>query len=170
MFSLPTVDESNDSPEGLMALSRQVLFDTAAARSVCTTTLRPDVPIEPSEEIPLHQAECTRVAHFGSKFLSVGVLSKSKEGSTWATAPTVGRWLQRCVWCFLRAVRASGMFFEYFRQCGGVRPKSMFQTYIVSRRTTSRNAAEPKSDRKVHDATRKQHRKSESLRTEGQKN
>ena len=29
-----------------MALSRQVLFDTGAARSVCPTTFRPDVPIE----------------------------------------------------------------------------------------------------------------------------
>ena len=73
LFPLPMIDESNDSPEDLMALSRQVLFDTGAARSVCTTTLRPDVPIEPSDEIPLHQADGTRVAHFGSKFLSMGV-------------------------------------------------------------------------------------------------
>ena len=67
------VDESYDSPEDLMALPRQVLFDTVAARSVCPTTFRPDVPIEPPEEIPLHQADGTRVAHFGSKFLSMGV-------------------------------------------------------------------------------------------------
>ena len=52
LFLLPMVDECNDSPEDLMALSRQVLFDTGAARSVCPTTFRPDVPIEPSEEIP----------------------------------------------------------------------------------------------------------------------
>ena len=56
LFPLRMVDESNDSPEDLMALSRQVLFDTGAARSVCPTTFRPDVPIETSEEIPLHQA------------------------------------------------------------------------------------------------------------------
>ena len=39
----PMVDESDDSPEDLMALSRQVLFDTGAARSVCRTTFRPHV-------------------------------------------------------------------------------------------------------------------------------
>ena len=71
LFPLPVVDECNDSPEDLMALSRQVLFETGAARSVCPTTFGPDVPIEPSEEIPLHQADGTRVAHFGSKFLKV---------------------------------------------------------------------------------------------------
>ena len=73
LFQLPMVDESNDSPEDLMALSLQVLFDTGAARSMCPTTFRPDVPIEQSGEIPLHQADGTRVAHFGSKFLSTGV-------------------------------------------------------------------------------------------------
>ena len=52
LFPLSMVDESNDSPEDLMALSRQVLFDTGAARSVCPTTFRPDVPIEPSERDP----------------------------------------------------------------------------------------------------------------------
>ena len=83
LFPLPTVDESNDSPEDLMALSRQVLSDTGAARSVCPTTFRPDVPIEPSEEIPLYQADGTRVAHFGAKFLSM--LRKSREGSTCET-------------------------------------------------------------------------------------
>ena len=62
-----------------MALSRQVLFDTGAARSVCTTTFRPDFPIEPSDEIPLHQADGTRVAHFGSKFLSMGVGTQNIE-------------------------------------------------------------------------------------------
>ena len=40
---------------------------------MCPTTFRPDVPIEPSEEFPLHQADGTRVAHFGSKFFSMGV-------------------------------------------------------------------------------------------------
>ena len=80
LFPLPMVDECSDSPEDLMALSRQVLFDTGAARSVCPTTFRPDVPIEPSEEIPLHQAEGTRVAHFGSKFLSMGVGTQKIEG------------------------------------------------------------------------------------------
>ena len=73
LFPLPMIDKCNDSPEDLMALSRQVLFDTGAAGSVCPTTFRPDVPIEPSEEIPLHQADGTRDAHFGSKFLSMGV-------------------------------------------------------------------------------------------------
>ena len=34
LFPLPMVDESNDSPEDLMSLSRQVLFDSGAARSV----------------------------------------------------------------------------------------------------------------------------------------
>ena len=29
--------------------------------------------IEPSEEVPLHQADSTRLAHFGSKFPSMGV-------------------------------------------------------------------------------------------------
>ena len=62
LFPLPIVDESDDSPEDLMALSRQVLFDTGAARSVCPTTSRPDIPIEPPEETPLHQADGTRVA------------------------------------------------------------------------------------------------------------
>ena len=80
LFPLPTVDECTDSPEDLMALSRQVLFDTGAARSVCPTTFRPDVPIEPSEEIPLHQADGTSVAHFGSKFLSMGVGTQKIEG------------------------------------------------------------------------------------------
>ena len=80
LFPLPMVDECNDSPEDLMALSRQVLFGTGAARSVCPTTFRPDVPIEPSEEIPLHQADGTRVAHFGSKFLSTGVGTQKIEG------------------------------------------------------------------------------------------
>ena len=80
LFPLPMIDESNDSPEDLMALSREVLFDTEAARSVCPTTFRPDVPIEPSEEIPLHQADGTRVAHFGSKFLSTGVGTQKFEG------------------------------------------------------------------------------------------
>ena len=61
-------------------MSRQVLFDTGAARSVCPTTFRPDVPIEPSEEIPLHQADGTRVAHVGSKFLSMGVGTQKFEG------------------------------------------------------------------------------------------
>ena len=77
---LPMIDESNDGPEDLMALSRQVLFDTGAARSVCPTTFRPDVPIEPSEEISLHQADGTRVAYFGSKFLSMGVGTQKIEG------------------------------------------------------------------------------------------
>ena len=72
LFPLPMVDESNDSPEDLMALSRQVLLDTGAARSVCPTTFRPDVPLEPSEEIPLHQADGKRAAHFDYKFLSMG--------------------------------------------------------------------------------------------------
>ena len=67
------IDESEDGPEDLMALSRQVLFDTGAARSVCPSTFRPNFPIEPSKEIPLHQADGTKVAHFGSKFLSMGV-------------------------------------------------------------------------------------------------
>ena len=73
-------DESNDSPEDLMALSRQVLFDTGAARSVCPTKFRPDITIEPSEEIRLHQADGTRVAHFGSMFLSMGVGTQKIEG------------------------------------------------------------------------------------------
>ena len=80
LFPLPIVDESNDSTEDLMALSRQVLFDVGAATSVCPSTFRPDVPIEPPEEIPLHQADCTRVAHFGSKFLSIGVGTQKIEG------------------------------------------------------------------------------------------
>ena len=79
LFPLPMVDESNDSPEDLMALSRQVLFDTGAARSVCPTTF-PGVPIESLEEIPLHQADGMRVAHFGSKFLSMGVGTQKIEG------------------------------------------------------------------------------------------
>ena len=80
LFPLPMVDESNDSPEDLMALSSQVLFDTGAARSVCPTTFGPDVPTEQSEEIPLHQADGTRVTHFGSKFLSMGVGTQKIEG------------------------------------------------------------------------------------------
>ena len=80
LFPLPMVDESNDSPEDLMALSRQVLFDTGTARSVCPTTFRPDVPIEPSEEIPLHQADGARVAHLGAKFLIIGVGTQKFEG------------------------------------------------------------------------------------------
>ena len=49
---LPKADEDDENPEDLVALSRQGLFDTGAARSVCPSTFRPDVPIEPSEEIP----------------------------------------------------------------------------------------------------------------------
>ena len=63
-----------------MALSHQALFDTGAARSVCPSTFRPDVPTEPSEEIPLHQADGTRVSHFGSKFLRMGVGTQKIEG------------------------------------------------------------------------------------------
>ena len=51
LFPLPMIDEGDDSPEDLMALSRQVLFDTGAVRSVCPLTFRPDVPIEPSKEV-----------------------------------------------------------------------------------------------------------------------
>ena len=80
MFPLSIIDKCNDNPEDLVASSRQVLFDTGAARSVCPTTLRTDVPIEPSEEIPLHQVDGTSVAHFRSKFLSVGVGTQKIEG------------------------------------------------------------------------------------------
>ena len=70
LFPMPMIDEGDDSPKDLMALSQQVLFDTAAARSV-PIDIRPNVPIEPSKEIPLHQADGRRrVAHFGSKFLT----------------------------------------------------------------------------------------------------
>ena len=51
-----------------------------AVRSVCPTKFRPDVPIEPPEEIPLRQADGTRVAHCGSKFLSMGVGTQKIEG------------------------------------------------------------------------------------------
>ena len=74
LFPLPIVNESNDSPQDLMDLSRQVLVDTGAARSVC------HVRIEPPEEIPLHQADGTRVGHFGSNFLSMGVGTQKIEG------------------------------------------------------------------------------------------
>ena len=74
------IDESDDGPEDLMAFSHQVLFDTGAARSVCPSTFRTDIPTEPSEEIPLHQADGTRVAHFGSQFLSMGVGIQKIEG------------------------------------------------------------------------------------------
>ena len=70
LFPLPMIAEGAGD---LMALSRQLLFDRGAARSVCPSTYRPDVPIEPFEEIALHQADGPRVTHFGSKFLSVGV-------------------------------------------------------------------------------------------------
>ena len=73
-------DENGDSPEVLMSLSHHVLFDTGAARSVCPSTFRPDVPVEPSEEVPLHQADGTRVAHYGSKFLKMGVGTQRIEG------------------------------------------------------------------------------------------
>ena len=51
LFPLPMVDESNDDPEDLMALSRRVLFDTGAARSVscrqiwCALSSRPRIPL-----------------------------------------------------------------------------------------------------------------------------
>ena len=80
LFPLPMIDKSNDSQEDLMALPRLVLFDTGAARSVCPITFRPDVPIEPSQKIPLHQADNTRVAHFASKFLNMGVGTQRIEG------------------------------------------------------------------------------------------
>ena len=67
LFPLPMVDKSNDGPEDLMALSRP-------------TTFRPDVPIEPAEEIPLHQEDGTRAAHFGSKFFSMGFGTQKIEG------------------------------------------------------------------------------------------
>ena len=75
LFALPMIDEDGDKTEDLMAL-----FDTGPARSVCPSTFRPDVPIEPSEEVPLHQADGTRVAHYGSKFLSMGVGTQKIEG------------------------------------------------------------------------------------------
>ena len=66
LYPLPMVDESNDSPEDLMALSRQVLCDTGAARSVCPTTFR---------------TRCSaRELLFGSKFLNVGVGAQKIEG------------------------------------------------------------------------------------------
>ena len=77
---LPMIDESDDGPEDLMPLSHQVLFDTGAARSVCPSTFRTDIPTEPSEEIPVHQADGTRVAHFGSQFFSMGVGIQKIEG------------------------------------------------------------------------------------------
>ena len=77
LFPLPLIDEGDDSPED----SRQVLVDTRAARSVFPSTFRPDVPIEPSKEIPLHRADGTKVAHFGSKCPSVGVSSQKIEGT-----------------------------------------------------------------------------------------
>ena len=75
------IDEVGDNPEDFMALSQLVLIDTGAARSVCPSTLRPDVLIEPSEEVPLHQADGTRVAHYGSKFLRMGVGTQKIEGT-----------------------------------------------------------------------------------------
>ena len=66
-FPLPTIGESNGGPEDLMALSSPSTFGL-------------DVPLEPSEEIPLHQAAGTRVARFGSKFLSMGVGTQNIEG------------------------------------------------------------------------------------------
>ena len=47
---------------------------------MCPSTFRADVPFEPSEEIPLRQADGTRVAHFGSKFLRVCVGTQRIEG------------------------------------------------------------------------------------------
>ena len=70
LFPLPMIGESNDSPEDLMALSRQVLFDSGVARLVCPTTCRPDVPIEPSEE-----SDCIK------RILSTGVGAQKIEGS-----------------------------------------------------------------------------------------
>ena len=75
------IDEVGDNPEDLMALSQLVLIDTGAARSVCPSTFRPDVAIEPSEEVPLHQADGTRVALYGSKFLRMGVGTQKIEGT-----------------------------------------------------------------------------------------
>ena len=68
LFPLPMIAEDDDGTGDLMALSRQLL---CAARSVCPSTCKPDVPIEPLKEIALHNADGTSVAHFGSKFLSV---------------------------------------------------------------------------------------------------
>ena len=51
LFPLSMVDESNDDPEDLMALSRQVLVDTGAARSVscrqiwCALSSRPRIAL-----------------------------------------------------------------------------------------------------------------------------
>ena len=47
---------------------------------MCPTTFRPDVPFEPLEENPLHQADGTSVPHFGSKFLSMGAGTQKIEG------------------------------------------------------------------------------------------
>ena len=59
--------------------SRRSQSPTMSATNRLLYTFRP-VPIEPSEEIPLRQADGTRVAHFGSKFLSMGVGTQTIEG------------------------------------------------------------------------------------------
>ena len=63
-------------------LSRQVLFDMGAARSVCPSTFRPDIPTEPPKEIPLHQSRWYEGwLHFRSKFLNMGMGNHKIEGT-----------------------------------------------------------------------------------------
>ena len=81
LFPLPMADESNDSLEDLMALSRQVLFDTGAARSVPNNVQTRCSNRAITRSPPLHQADGTKVAHFGSKFLSIGVGTQKIEGT-----------------------------------------------------------------------------------------
>ena len=75
LFPLPMIDEGDDSPEDLTALSRQVLFDQCAHRRSDPT-------------FPLNRrrrSSCTkqmaRTWHFGSKFLSMGVGNQKIEGT-----------------------------------------------------------------------------------------
>ena len=49
----------------------QVLFDTCAARSACPPDFASSVPVKESDEIPLVQADGTRVAHYGQKSLDL---------------------------------------------------------------------------------------------------
>ena len=60
LFPLPMVDECNDSPEDLMALSRQVLFDTGAANNVQTRCSNRAIRRDPTASGGRHESRSFR--------------------------------------------------------------------------------------------------------------
>ena len=72
----PASAEADDLPLHILPLTggasrKVVLFDTCAARSACPPTFAKNSPVLESTEIPLAQADGTRVKHYGEKKVSM---------------------------------------------------------------------------------------------------